>query len=187
MKKLSLSELERLSTDQYKVAKKLSLVIVLDNIRSQNNIGSVFRTSDAFRIGEIHLCGITACPPHPEMHKTALGATESVDWKYFKTTRESIETLRTRGFTIYGAEQTTESLLLQNTSFKSMKTALVLGNEVNGISEDVLDIIDHFVEIPQFGTKHSINISVCAGIFIWEMVKQMSKDFKTLMNEGAME
>lgn len=154
------------------------MVIVLDNVRSQNNIGSVFRTADAFRVSEIHLCGITACPPNPEIHKTALGATESVVWKYFQNTIASLELLHKEGYKIFGAEQTSVSLELQDIEFKLEKAALVLGNEVNGISNDVLDNIDQFIEIPQFGTKHSINISVCAGIMMWEITKQMTLNFK---------
>lgn len=177
MKKLSLNELGRLSTAQYLEVPKLPLIIVLDNVRSQNNIGSIFRTSDAFRVQEIHLCGITACPPSAEMHKTALGATDSVTWKYFADTAESLKYLQDSGYYIYGAEQTTGSISLHDTRFNLRRSALVLGNEVNGISDQVLDMIDQFIEVPQFGTKHSINVSVCAGICIWEISKQMTANF----------
>ena len=159
MRKLKTYELGRISVEEYKKADKLPLVVVLDNIRSLNNIGSIFRTSDAFRIEEIHLCGITACPPHREIHKTALGATESVDWKYFKNTLDSVNLLKEKGYIIASLEQADNSILLPD--FKPQnnnKYAIILGNEVKGVDEEIVNISDLCVEIPQLGTKHSFNI-----------------------------
>ncbi|MCX6243375.1 MAG: RNA methyltransferase [Bacteroidetes bacterium] len=177
MKKLKTTEMNRLTPDEFRKASKIPLVVVLDNIRSQNNIGSVFRTADAFRIQGIYLCGITATPPHREIHKTALGATESVDWKYFPETRHALEHLRKEGYLIAGIEQTTASKpvnLFQ--PMKGKKYALVFGNEVNGIDESLIPFLDDCIDIPQFGTKHSLNVSVAAGIVIWHFFSSL-KDF----------
>ena len=177
MRKLTISELNRVSVDQYQLIRKLPIVIILDNIRSQNNIGSIFRTSDAFLIQEIHLCGITATPPHREIHKTALGATDSVTWKYYADGVDSVRELKMNGFTLYAVEQTTQSVDLGQISItSSSKIALVFGNEVEGINEGVLKLVDDCIEIPQFGTKHSLNVSVAAGIVIWEVFKKMMGD-----------
>lgn len=168
MKQLSLDALHRLDIEEYKAASKLPIVLVLDNIRSMNNIGSIFRTADAFRVSEIYLCGITTCPPHREIHKTALGATESVSWKYFNDTLEAIAELKEKKFKIWALEQTNESVVLQD-MVSQPDMALVLGNEVDGVSEEVLLQCDGAVEIPQFGTKHSLNVSVASGIALWHL------------------
>jgi len=173
MRKLKNSELERLTVDEFKQAEKFPIVIVLDNIRSQNNIGSAFRTGDAFRIESIYLCGITATPPHREIHKTALGAENSVDWKYFETTNEAVNCLKKQGFMIVTVEQAAQSTLLQD--FKpgiSEKLALIFGNEVDGVEDSIMEMADYCVEIPQFGTKHSLNITVSLGIVIWHIASQ---------------
>ena len=169
-KKLSLSGLNRISTDEYKIVDKLPFVIVLDNIRSMNNVGSVFRTSDAFRIEKILLCGITPTPPHREINKTALGATETVNWEYKSTTIESIEELKSKGYKIYSIEQTTESIMLNEfTPPKDSPIAIIMGNEVDGVDQQVIDSSDGVIEIPQYGTKHSLNVSVTTGIVVWDL------------------
>ena len=179
MRKLKTTELNRLSVNEFKSAEKIPLVIVLDNVRSRNNVGSIFRTADAFCINQIHLCGITDTPPHREIHKTALGATESVSWKYFQETIDSIRTLKKEGYKIYAVEQTDESTLLDKIQMTSLnKIALVFGNEINGIDEYVIGESDGSIEIPQFGTKHSLNISVSAGIVIWELSRNYFKSVK---------
>lgn len=167
MRKLSMSELNRLSVNEFKQKPKLPVVIVLDNIRSLNNIGGIFRTADAFRISAVHLCGITARPPHREIHKTALGATESVSWKYFNTTMNSLEELRKEKYSVYAVEQTTQSILLSSFRPPEKPLAFIFGNEVKGIDEQLLSHVDGSLEIPQFGTKHSLNVSVSVGIVIW--------------------
>ena len=174
MHKIPNSELNRLSVEDFKKAEKLPVVIVLDNVRSQHNIGSVFRTSDAFRMEKIYLCGITATPPNREIHKTALGATESVEWKYFDTTLLAIEQLKKEGYRIYAIEQVENSVSLKDFNLKlDEKIALVFGNEVDGVAEEVMPHVDGSIEIPQFGTKHSLNIAVSAGIVIWEIAKDL--------------
>jgi 23S rRNA (guanosine2251-2'-O)-methyltransferase len=174
LKKLTMYELNRLTPGEFKKAEKLPLVIVLDNIRSQHNTGSVFRTADAFRIEEIHLCGITATPPNREIHKTALGSTESVAWKYFASTLDSVRELRGAGYTLCAVEQTTESVPLYTLEPGTMrKLALIFGNEVHGVDDRVIREVDLSIEIPQFGIKHSLNISVAVGIVIWEIFKKL--------------
>jgi len=164
-----MAELNRLSVSDFKDARKIPVVVVLDNIRSQHNIGSVFRTADAFRIEAIHLCGITATPPNREIQKSALGATESVNWKYFEQTSDSVMSLKEEGFTIISIEQASGSIMLNNFSPDSKKKyAVVLGNEVNGVENDIINLSDICLEIPQEGTKHSLNVSVAAGIVIWD-------------------
>jgi 23S rRNA (guanosine2251-2'-O)-methyltransferase len=176
MRKLKTDELNRLSVDQYKSAPKLPLIIILDNIRSQHNIGSVFRTADAFRCEAIYLCGITATPPNREIHKTALGSTESVTWKYFPSTGEAVDELARNGYQICAIEQTDDSIPLDTyETDPSIPTALVFGNEVNGIDETVLDHVHKCIEIRQFGTKHSLNVSVAAGIVIWHFFQNGNK------------
>lgn len=166
MRKLKNSELNRLSVDDFKKKTKTPITIVLDNIRSLNNIGSIFRTSDAFLIEEIMLCGITAQPPHREMTKTALGATDSVKWRYFETTLEALESLKTHQ--IVSVEQAENSVMLNDFQpATDQKIALVFGNEVKGVQQKVVDLSDVVLEIPQFGTKHSFNISVSVGICLW--------------------
>lgn len=173
MRKLLTCELNRLTIDAYKRAKKIPVVIVLDNIRSQHNVGSVFRTSDAFRIETIYLCGITATPPNPEIHKSALGAENSVDWKYYKNPLEAINELKESGYTIVSVEQTENSISIEKFTFaKDKKYALIFGNEVKGVLQEVVDNSDYCIDISQYGTKHSLNVSVAAGIIIWETFKQ---------------
>lgn len=174
MKKLSMEDLNRISVEEFRQADKLPLVVVLDNVRSMNNIGSVFRTSDAFRVEKICLCGITACPPHRDIHKTALGAEESVSWEYFDETSECIESLKRQSYKVYAVEQVDESVMLDEFETQSgTPTAIVFGNEVEGVDEEVIPLCDGCVEIPQFGTKHSLNISIAAGILIWEMWRKL--------------
>ena len=170
MRKLKNSELNRISVEDFRKSSKLPVTIVLDNIRSLNNIGSIFRTADSFRVEEIHLCGITATPPHREIHKTALGATDSVNWEYFKKTNDSLVKLKLQGYKIIAIEQFDSSLSLEkySPSFND-KLALVFGNEIKGISDEIIENIDLCLEIPQFGTKHSFNVSVSAGIVLWHI------------------
>jgi len=176
MKKLSLKELNRIDIKTFKKSDKTPIIIVLDNIRSLNNVGSVFRTSDAFLIKKIILCGITAKPPHREIQKTALGATESVDWEYFNSTREAIGSLRKENCRIAAVEQADKSIMLDKYEVdKSRNLALIFGNEVKGVDDEVMEMIDECIEIPQFGTKHSFNISVSAGIVIWDIFKKFKK------------
>jgi len=173
MRKLGNDELNRLNNEEYKKAEKLPCLVVLDNIRSLNNIGSVFRTSDAFRVGAVYLCGITATPPHREIHKTALGATESVDWLYFSETKDAIEKIKAEGYKVYSVEQAERSISLEKFQINSQdKIALVFGHEVHGVSQEIVDLSDGCIEIPQFGTKHSLNISVSMGIVIWDIFKK---------------
>jgi len=177
MKKLSMQELNRLSPEEFVRSEKMPVTVVLDNIRSLNNIGSVFRTSDAFRIECIHLCGITARPPHREIQKTALGATESVKWEYFHETEESLLKLRSAGYRVIAVEQTDESISLNEFKMDAeKKTAVVFGNEVKGVQQKILDMVDGCIEIPQMGTKHSLNVSVSAGIVLWSLFKNMLWD-----------
>jgi tRNA G18 (ribose-2'-O)-methylase SpoU len=172
MKKLSLEALHRLSVPDFKESAKMPVVLVLDNVRSLHNVGSAFRTADAFRIEKIILTGITGTPPHREIHKTALGATESVAWEYVEKTATALELLRSRGYTIVVIEQTTESMGLQQfRPDRYEKIGLVFGNEIQGVSEEALPLADLALEIPQEGTKHSLNVSVCVGIVCWEVFK----------------
>lgn len=175
MRKLKITELNRLSIEEFKGAEKLPLVVVLDNVRSLHNIGSVFRTSDAFRIAYIYLCGITAVPPHPEMHKTALGAELTVDWKYFGSTVDGVNELKDQGYLVMAIEQAEGSTMLENVELDpNKKYAIVMGNEVKGVQQEVVDMCDDCIEIPQYGTKHSLNVSVTAGIVIWDFFKKLS-------------
>ena len=179
MRKLKNIELERLTSVEFKQAEKFPMVIVLDNIRSLNNIGSAFRTGDAFRVEGIYLCGITATPPHREIHKTALGAETTVDWKYFETTINAIHHLKAEGYKIVAVEQAEQSTMLQNFNLNtSEKLALVFGNEVEGVEESIMEIADYCIEIPQFGTKHSLNITVSMGIVIWQIASQSLNSYK---------
>ena len=173
MKKLSMDELNRKTVDEFKQSGKLPLVVVLDNVRSLHNIGSIFRTADAFLIEAIYLCGISATPPHKEIHKSALGAEESVDWKYFDTALQAIEHLQTNHYELWCVEQTHNSISLENFAIEHGKRyALVFGNEVRGVEQAVIDRCQGCVEIPQFGTKHSFNVSVSAGIVLWECYRK---------------
>jgi len=174
MRKLKTNELKRLSVEQYKDTKKISVVIVLDNVRSLNNVGSAFRSSDAFLAEKIYLCGITGKPPHREINKTALGATESVEWEYVKNTMDIIKKLKKEGYTIIALEQTDESQPLQDFQpQRNKKYCFVFGNEVFGISDEVVNNADLCLEIPQFGTKHSINIAVSIGIVLWDYISKI--------------
>ena len=175
MRKMPNEELDRLSIPEFKQSKKIPVVVVLDNVRSQNNIGSVFRTADAFRLESIILCGITSKPPHREIHKTALGATESVHWEYREETGKVIEELKAGGYQILAVEQAENSVSLEQLHLaQDKKYALVFGHEIRGVDQKVVDMCDLCVEIPQYGTKHSLNISVAAGIVIWDVFKQFS-------------
>lgn len=171
---MKITELNRISAEEFKKADKLPLVVILDNVRSLHNIGSVFRTSDAFRVECIYLCGITATPPHPEMHKTALGAEFTVDWKYVNNAVEAVDNLRQEGYVVFSVEQAENSIMLENIQLEQERRyAVVLGNEVKGVQQEVIDHSDGCIEIPQYGTKHSLNVSVTAGIVIWDLFKQL--------------
>lgn len=173
MKKLSLKELNRVSIQTFKAQEKAPFVLVLDNIRSAHNVGAAFRTADAFGVEQLILCGITATPPHREILKSAIGASQSVDWAYEKDNKTALQKLKAAGYTIVGLEQTTESISLEKVEVQSDgKYALIFGNEVQGIDDELLPLLDYSVEIPQFGTKHSLNISVCLGIALWEYFRQ---------------
>ncbi len=179
MRKLLNSELGRKSVDEFKNSDKISVSVILDNIRSMNNIGSVFRTSDAFLIEKIYLCGITAKPPHNDIRKTALGATESVEWEYFENTEDAINILKSNNYIISSIEQAEESIMLQDFRInQNKKYAVIFGNEVKGVQQHIVDISDNCIEIPQEGTKHSLNISVSAGVVLWDFyrkIKQVNK------------
>jgi tRNA G18 (ribose-2'-O)-methylase SpoU len=169
--KLSMQDLGRLSSAEFKNSSKNKIILVLDNIRSLNNVGSAFRTSDAFLIEAIYLCGVTGTPPKPEIEKTALGATETVTWKYFKTTQEAIHDLKQHGFYIASIEQAKNSVMLNKFEKPQQPIALVFGNEVYGVEQDIINQSDVCLEIPQFGTKHSFNVSVSMGIVLWEVLR----------------
>lgn len=190
MRKLRTIEMNRLTLEEFKEAEKLPLIVVLDDVRSLYNVGSVFRSCDAFRVEAVYLCGITATPPNAEIHKTALGGEDSVDWEYFKTTEEAVEKLKEKGYFVYSIEQVEGSTKLQNLPDVHQKIfrqpseqekqensslpkgyAVIFGNEVKGVKQDVVDMSDGCLEIPQFGTKHSLNVSVTAGIVVWEFAK----------------
>ncbi|MEM9850146.1 MAG: RNA methyltransferase [Bacteroidota bacterium] len=172
MKKLSLKELNRISIPEFKAQEKAPIVLVLDNIRSAHNVGAAFRTADAFAIEKIVLCGITAQPPHREILKTAIGASQSVNWIYEKDNVTAVKQLKTKGYTIIGVEQTDESISLENVAtVETAKYALIFGNEIQGVDEQLLPLLDASVEIPQFGTKHSLNVSVSIGIVLWTYFK----------------
>lgn len=193
MRKLKITEMGRMNVEEFKASDKMPLVVVLDDVRSMYNVGSVFRTADAFRVEAIYLCGITACPPHPEIHKTALGAEDTVEWRYFKDTMEAVADLKARGYFVYSIEQCEGSTKLQELDANlekrasslqqedsslsalrsSQKAAIIMGNEVKGVKQEVVDASDGCIEIPQFGTKHSLNVSTTAGIVIWEFAKRL--------------
>lgn len=174
MKKLRTIEMQRLSVEEFKEAEKLPLVVVLDDVRSMHNVGSVFRTGDAFRIEAVYLCGITSTPPSAEIHKTALGAEDSVEWKAFASAQEAVVALKQAGYEIYSVEQAHGSTMLNDfMPSKGQKYAVILGNEVKGVHQEVVDASDGCLEIPQFGTKHSLNVSVAAGIIIWHFAQNL--------------
>ncbi len=173
-RKLRNDELERLSTEQFKQAEKADLVVVLDNVRSLLNVGSVFRTCDAFLVKSLYLCGLTGCPPQKEIEKTALGATETVDWKHFESTEAALQDLKKQGYSIFAVEQAEQSIALHQFAATSPKIALVFGNEVYGVEQEVVDACEGVIEIPQLGSKHSLNVAVSAGIVIWEVLTKTS-------------
>ena len=176
MRKLTVEDLNRIDVETFKRAEKLPLVMVLDNIRSLHNVGSVLRTADAFRIQSVYMCGITATPPSAEIHKTALGAEDSVSWRYYADTLDAVRELQAEGYVVLAVEQVEGSLKLGQFSFDpTRKYALVMGNEVKGVRQDVVDQADQALEIPQYGTKHSMNVSVTAGIVMWEMDRQFKE------------
>ena len=170
MRKLRNDELNRITKAEFEAAEKTPIIIVLDNIRSLSNVGAFFRTADAFRIEELLLCGITACPPHREIHKTALGADETVSWQHFESVEDACKYMKDKGYRIFAIEQVEGSLPLQNFAFEP-QTAYILGNEVEGVSDEALPYCDAAIELPQEGTKHSLNVAVCAGIVMWEAFK----------------
>ncbi|MES2588807.1 MAG: TrmH family RNA methyltransferase [Bacteroidota bacterium] len=172
-KKLKLWELDRVNEEEFKAQKKFPLIVILDDIRSLNNIGTFFRTADAFNVEKIYLCGITAVPPNKDIHKTALGATETIDWEYRESLSDLIDELKKQEILIASIEQTEETLFLQNIdTIPNKKIALIFGNEVNGVNQIGINKSDYVIEIPQFGTKHSLNVSVCAGVVLWEFLKR---------------
>lgn len=174
MRKLKVTELNRLDVEQFKASVKTPLAVVLDDVRSMHNVGSVFRTSDAFRAELVCLCGITSCPPHAEIHKTALGAEDSVEWKHYGSAMEAVQELHAAGFEVYALEQVEGSVSLNDfVPENGKKYAIVLGNEVKGVAQEVVDACDGALEIPQFGTKHSLNVSVSGGIAIWHFAKSL--------------
>lgn len=174
MEKLRTIEMQRLTVEEFRKAEKLPLIVVLDDVRSMHNVGSVFRTGDAFRIEAVYLCGITSTPPMAEIHKTALGAEDSVSWRYYSTALEALEALKAEGYIVLSIEQAHGSTKLQDfTPAGQDKYAVVLGNEVKGVHQEVVDASDGCIEIPQFGTKHSMNVSVTAGIIIWHFAKAL--------------
>ena len=169
-----MDELNRVTTEEFKKQQKIPLVVVMDNVRSMYNVGSIFRTCDAFSVERLLLCGITACPPHKEITKTALGATESVEWGHYATTVEAVTELKQQGYKVFAVEQVDTSVMLDRMEVRGdEKTAIVLGNEVFGVDDEVLALCDGAIEIPQNGTKHSLNVSIAGGIVIWEFFKKM--------------
>lgn len=176
MRKLANKELERKTVEEFKTSSKTPVIIVLDNVRSLNNVGSVFRTADAFLVEAVYLCGITGTPPNKEIQKTALGATESVAWKYFKTTLEAVEELNKNKYIVYAIEQAESAIMLNNfMPSKKQKIAIIFGNEVKGVEQDVIDASTDVIEIPQLGTKHSLNISVSVGIVMWDLFLKLGR------------
>ena len=180
MRKLKITEMGRMNVEEFRASEKMPLIVVLDDVRSMYNVGSVFRTADAFRVEAIYLCGITAQPPHPEIHKTALGAEDTVAWQHFPTALDAVNTLKQQGYTVFSIEQCEGSTMLNDLSTVNCqlstvnsKYALILGNEVKGVHQEVVDASDGCIEIPQFGTKHSLNVSTTAGIVIWEFAKRL--------------
>ena len=174
MRKLNITELNRINKEEFKKSEKLPLIIILDNVRSLHNVGSVFRSSDAFRVESIYLCGITASPPQAEIHKPALGAEDTVDWKYYEKTQDAVIELKEEGVEVLAIEQVEGSIMLQNfVPQPNKKYAIVFGNEVKGVQQEVVDMCDNCIEIPQFGTKHSLNVSVTAGILIWDFAYKL--------------
>jgi tRNA G18 (ribose-2'-O)-methylase SpoU len=175
MRKLKNNELNRLSVEEFKSSRKTPIIVILDNIRSLNNIGSIFRTSDAFLIERIYLCGITAIPPNKDIHKTALGATDSVEWEYNKETSDVVAQLKSKSYKILSIEQAENATMLQDFDLsKDEKYAVIFGNEVKGVQQEIVNISDYCIEIPQYGTKHSLNISVSTGVVLWELFRKFN-------------
>ncbi len=180
MRKLGMDELNRKTIDEFRGSEKRPVIVVLDNIRSMHNVGSVFRSADAFLIRAIYLCGYTPCPPHRDIHKTALGATDTVEWKYFPSALEAVRSLKEQGYRVWAIEQVENSLSLQEFAMQhSGPMAVIFGNEVSGVGEEALALCEGSVEIPQWGMKHSLNISVAAGIVLWELVRARADDRST--------
>ena len=184
-KKLTTAEMGRLSVAEYQEADKLPIVVVLDNVRSQHNVGAVFRTADAMRIERVVLCGICCCPPNQEIHKTALGAEESVAWQYYENTIDAVKALQQEGYTVYAVEQAHDSVTLedvansiQNSDISGQKIAVILGHEVFGVQQEVVDSCSQCIEIPQYGTKHSMNVSVTAGIVLYRLASSLRRATK---------
>jgi 23S rRNA (guanosine2251-2'-O)-methyltransferase len=175
-RKLRNEELERLSTEQFKEAEKIEVVVVLDNVRSLLNVGSIFRTCDAFLVKSLYLCGLTGTPPHKEIEKTALGATETVAWKHFESTQMALTQLKEQGYKVFAVEQAEQSISLENFSDQSPKIAVVFGNEVYGVEQEAIDNCNGVLEIPQLGSKHSLNVAVSAGIVLWQIALQRHFD-----------
>ncbi len=176
MRKLANEELGRKSVEEFKMSSKTPIIIVLDNVRSLNNVGSVFRTADAFLVEAVYLCGITGTPPNKEIQKTALGATESVAWKYFSTTQEAVQELNENKYVVYAIEQAESAIMLDNfMPSKSQKIAIIFGNEVKGVDQEVIDASTDVIEIPQLGTKHSLNISVSVGVVLWDLFLKLGR------------
>lgn len=176
MRKLKNSELERVSPEEFEAADKIPCIVVLDNLRSHNNIGSIFRTADAFVVEAVFLCGITACPPHRDIHKTALGASETVRWQYFDETETAVKQLKSDGYMVYAVEQVEGAIPLERFILPVSKpVALIFGHEIKGVDQQIVNLADGSIEIPQFGTKHSLNVAVSAGIAIWEVFKMFTK------------
>ena len=174
MKKLSMSDLKRISPEEFKSSEKMPVVIILDDVRSAYNVGSIFRTADAFRVLGIYICGISARPPHKDISKTALGATESVEWKYFQDVQEAVKSLKDEGHKIYAIEQVDESISLERFQpDPGSKIAIIFGHEVFGVKEDLFPVVNGCLEIPQFGTKHSFNVAISAGIVLWEISRKL--------------
>lgn len=171
MRKLSTNELNRKSVDEFKESEKIPIIVVLENIRSAYNVGSIFRTADAFLLQGLYICGYTAYPPHKEIRKTALGADETVHWKHFKKVQDALDELRAEGYRIYAVEQASNSIHLQDFNYGGEKVAVILGNEVTGVEQSTIEQTDGVIEIPQLGMKHSLNVSVAAGVVLWELVR----------------
>lgn len=171
MRKLSTNELNRKSVDEFKESEKIPIIVVLENIRSAYNVGSIFRTADAFLLQGLYICGYTAYPPHKEIRKTALGADETVHWKHFKKVQDALDELRAEGYRIYAVEQASHSIHLQDFNYGGEKVAVILGNEVTGVEQSTIEQTDGVIEIPQLGMKHSLNVSVAAGVVLWELVR----------------
>lgn len=179
MRKLEITELHRITTEEFKQTAKIPLVVVLDNVRSLHNVGSIFRTSDAFLVEKICLCGITSTPPQPEIHKTALGAEFSMDWQYYENTQDAVLEYKRKGYHIFSIEQVEGSVKLPDLQLQEDgKYVVILGNEVKGVQQEVVDMSDDSIEIPQYGTKHSLNVSVTSGIIIWSFFEKMRKNFR---------